>query len=37
MVAFSQWYETFIFGAIYSTIIIVPCILIAIIGKKHDK
>ncbi|VAW11450.1 hypothetical protein MNBD_BACTEROID05-67 [hydrothermal vent metagenome] len=34
MVAFSQWYETFIFGAIYSAIIIIPCIFIAIIGKN---
>ena len=34
MVIFNLWTEAFIFSLIYSTVIIVPCILIAMMGKK---
>ena len=34
MVEFNLWRESFIFASVYSFIIIVPCILVAILGKK---
>lgn len=34
MVIFNLWTEAFIFSLVYSIIIIIPCIIIAVIGKK---
>jgi len=34
MVEFDLWAETFIFASIFSVIVIVPCILVAIVGSK---
>lgn len=34
MGTFDLWTESFILGAIYTTIIAVPCILIVIVGRK---
>lgn len=34
MVAFKMWLEALVFGGIYSLIIIIPCIIIAITGRK---
>lgn len=34
MINFDLWSETFIFAAVYFVIIIVPCILVALLGRK---
>ncbi len=34
MVIFDFWGESFILGAVYFVIIIVPCIFLALIGRK---
>jgi len=34
MIAFDLWIESFIFFSIYSVIIIVPCVLVALLGRK---
>ena len=31
---FDLWYESFIFAAIFSVIILIPCVLIAMMGKS---
>ena len=33
MVEFNLWIESFIFGIIYSIIIVIPCILVALMGR----
>lgn len=33
MVIFNEWFEAFIFIGVFSVIIIIPCIIIAKIGK----
>ena len=34
MVAFDLWGESFIFASIFSVIILVPCLVIGILGRK---
>lgn len=34
MVLFDLWGESFIFAAIYSVIILLPCVIIALMGRK---
>ncbi|HNV24035.1 MAG TPA: hypothetical protein PLH56_06490 [Candidatus Omnitrophota bacterium] len=34
MVDFNLWIESFIFISVFSLIIIIPCVLVVIIGKK---
>ena len=34
MIEFDLWGESFVFFMIYSIIILVPCVLVAIMGKK---
>ncbi|MDP8213359.1 MAG: hypothetical protein P9X22_08770 [Candidatus Zapsychrus exili] len=34
MVEFNLWSESFIFSAMFSVIIIIPCIIIAALGKR---
>ena len=34
MVEFNLWGESFIFASIYSVIIIIPCVLVALLGRK---
>jgi len=34
MISFDLWSESLIFSSIYAVIIIVPCILVAIIGRR---
>lgn len=34
MVDFDLWKESFIFALVYGGIIIIPCVLVALIGKK---
>ena len=34
MVDFDLWIESAIFGSIYSVIIIIPCVLVALFGRK---
>ena len=34
MVAFDLWREAFIFAAVFAPLIIVPCILVMIMGRK---
>ena len=38
MVEFSQWSESLIFAAVFAVLIIVPCILVTLMGRKFiDK
>ena len=34
MVAFDLWKESFIFALVYGVLIIVPCVLVALMGRK---
>jgi hypothetical protein len=34
MVEFNLWIESLIFGSIFSVIVIIPCVLVTILGKK---
>ncbi len=34
MIEFDLWAESFIFGLIYTVIVIVPCIIVAIMGRN---
>ncbi|MCA9399306.1 MAG: hypothetical protein KC618_06125 [Candidatus Omnitrophica bacterium] len=34
MVVFDLWAEAFIFSSVYAILIIIPCILVAIMGRK---
>ena len=34
MVAFDLWKEAFIFAIVFAPIVIIPCILVAIMGRK---
>ena len=34
MVAFDLWGESFIFASIFSVIILIPCLIIGILGRK---
>lgn len=34
MIAFDLWTESFIFALIYSVLVIVPCILVTLLGRK---
>lgn len=34
MVKFDLWSESFVFASIYAVIIIVPCVLVALIGRR---
>ena len=34
MVEFDLWRETFIFGSIFAMIVLIPCVLVTLIGKK---
>ena len=34
MIQFDLWRETFIFAAVFAPLIIVPCILVAVMGRK---
>ena len=34
MVSFDLWGESFIFGMVYSVIIMVPCLIVLFIGRK---
>ena len=34
MIQFNLWFEALIFSAIYSTIVIVPCVIVTMIGLR---
>ena len=34
MIEFNLWYESFIFAFVYAIIIIVPCVLVALLGRN---
>lgn len=34
MIPFDLWTESFIFASIYSVLILVPCVLVAFLGRK---
>jgi len=34
MVSFDLWFESFIFAAVYGVIVMVPCVMVGLIGKK---
>lgn len=34
MIRFDLWTESFILGAVFSVIVLVPCILVMLIGRK---
>ena len=34
MIPFELWGESFIFASVYAVIILVPCVLVALIGRK---
>ena len=34
MVGFDLWGQSFIFGAVFSVLVIIPCVLLTLIGRK---
>jgi hypothetical protein len=34
MIVFDYWWEALIFGTVFGSIIIIPCFLVAMIGRK---
>ena len=34
MIEFDLWAESFIFGLVYTVIVVVPCVIVAIIGRN---
>ena len=37
MVQFNQWFEGLIFFLVFSSVIVIPCVFLAVIGRKMAK